>query len=55
VAWDLHRRIPSSRFTELHGRGHYFLYERKEMEDLLVALSEAHRVCAADKKRVPRA
>jgi pimeloyl-ACP methyl ester carboxylesterase/1-acyl-sn-glycerol-3-phosphate acyltransferase len=45
VAWDLHGRIPSSRFTELSGRGHYFLYDKEEMENVLTDLLKAHRMC----------
>jgi pimeloyl-ACP methyl ester carboxylesterase len=45
VAWDLHQRIPSSRFTELSGRGHYFLYDRAEMDSVLTELLKEHRAC----------
>ena len=45
VARDLHGRIRSSRLTELPGRGHYFLYERGEMESVLSDLAEAHMNC----------
>jgi pimeloyl-ACP methyl ester carboxylesterase/1-acyl-sn-glycerol-3-phosphate acyltransferase len=45
VAWDLHQRIPSSRFTELSGRGHYFLYDRAEMKSVLTELLKEHRSC----------
>jgi len=43
VARDLHARIPGSGFQELPRRGHYFVYEPDEMENLLVALLKAHR------------
>jgi len=46
VARDLHARIPGSGFQELPRRGHYFVYEPDEMENLLVALLKAHRDCA---------
>jgi pimeloyl-ACP methyl ester carboxylesterase/1-acyl-sn-glycerol-3-phosphate acyltransferase len=46
VARDLHTRIPASRLTELLGRGHYFLYERNEMESVLAELLQAHRDCS---------
>ena len=46
VARDLHTRIPGSGFQELPRRGHYFVYEPDEMENLLVALLKAHRNCA---------
>ncbi len=42
VARDLHDRIPGSRLIELPGRGHYFLYEEKEMESVLAELLKAH-------------
>jgi pimeloyl-ACP methyl ester carboxylesterase/1-acyl-sn-glycerol-3-phosphate acyltransferase len=45
VARDLHARIPGSGFQELPRRGHYFVYEPDEMENLLVALLKAHRGC----------
>jgi pimeloyl-ACP methyl ester carboxylesterase/1-acyl-sn-glycerol-3-phosphate acyltransferase len=45
VARDLHERIPASHLTELPGRGHYFLYDEKEMESVLVDLLTAHRNC----------
>jgi len=45
VARDLHSRIPGSGFQELPRRGHYFVYEPDEMENLLVALLKAHRNC----------
>lgn len=45
VARDLHRRIPSSRLIELRGRGHYFIYDRAEMENVLEELLAAHRFC----------
>jgi pimeloyl-ACP methyl ester carboxylesterase/1-acyl-sn-glycerol-3-phosphate acyltransferase len=46
VARDLHRRLPSSGIHELHGRGHYFIYDDGQMERVLTDLLEAHRVCA---------
>ena len=55
VAWDLHRRIPSSRFTEVPGRGHYFIYEEEQMEKVLAELLAAHRNCAAQEQGVPAA
>jgi len=45
VARDLHGRIPGSGFQELPRRGHYFVYEPDEMENLLAALLKAHRNC----------
>ena len=45
VARDLHARIPGSGYHELPRRGHYFVYEADEMENLLVALLKAHRSC----------
>jgi len=45
VARDLHTRIPGSGYQELPRRGHYFVYEPEEMENLLVALLKAHRNC----------
>lgn len=45
VARDLHRRMPSSKLTELPGRGHYFIYDDGEMEKVLTDLLEAHRAC----------
>jgi pimeloyl-ACP methyl ester carboxylesterase len=45
VARDLHTRIPDSGYHELPRRGHYFVYEPEEMENLLVALLKAHRNC----------
>jgi pimeloyl-ACP methyl ester carboxylesterase len=45
VARNLHARIPGSGFQELPRRGHYFVYERDEMENLLAALLKAHRNC----------
>ena len=45
VARDLHGRIPTSRLTELPGRGHYLLWEQGEMESVLAELVEAHRDC----------
>ncbi|HVV47215.1 MAG TPA: alpha/beta fold hydrolase [Bryobacteraceae bacterium] len=45
VARDLRDRIPSSKLTELPGRGHYFLYDGGEMEKVLSELLEAHRNC----------
>jgi pimeloyl-ACP methyl ester carboxylesterase/1-acyl-sn-glycerol-3-phosphate acyltransferase len=45
VARDLHSRIPASRLTELAGRGHYFLYEEGQMENVLAELLEAHNTC----------
>lgn len=46
VARDLHERIPTSRLTELPGRGHYFLYDGNEMESLLAELLKAHMDCS---------
>jgi len=45
VARDLHSKIPGSGFQELPRRGHYFVYEPDEMENLLVSLLKAHRNC----------
>jgi pimeloyl-ACP methyl ester carboxylesterase/1-acyl-sn-glycerol-3-phosphate acyltransferase len=45
VARDLRERIPSSRLTEIPGRGHYFLYDNGEMEKVLAELLAAHRDC----------
>lgn len=47
VARDLHARIPASRLTELPGRGHYFFYEKNEMESVLAELLQAHKDCSA--------
>ncbi len=47
VARDLHWRIPGSGYQELPRRGHYFLYDSYEMENLLVALKRAHQDCPA--------
>jgi len=55
VAWDLHQRIPSSQFSEVPGRGHYFIYEPGQMEELLADLLDAHRTCSTDKQRMPTA
>jgi len=46
VARDLNARIPASRLTELPGRGHYFVYERDQMENVLAELLRAHRDCS---------
>ncbi len=46
VARDLHARIPGSGFQELPRRGHYFVYEPYEMENLLTALLRAHQSCS---------
>ena len=45
VARDLHARLPGSGYHELPRRGHYFVYEPDEMENLLAALLKAHRNC----------
>jgi pimeloyl-ACP methyl ester carboxylesterase len=45
VAMDLHEQIPSSRLRELVGRGHYFMYEPVEMEQVFRELVEAHEAC----------
>ncbi len=45
VARDLHARLPGSGFQELPRRGHYFVYEPDEMENVLMALLKAHRSC----------
>ncbi|MBY0507516.1 MAG: alpha/beta fold hydrolase [Bryobacteraceae bacterium] len=45
VAHDLHARIPESGLQVLPRRGHYFVYEPEEMENLLAALAKAHRNC----------
>jgi pimeloyl-ACP methyl ester carboxylesterase len=45
VARDLHLRIRGSGFQELPRRGHYFVYDTEEMENLLLALLKAHRNC----------
>lgn len=45
VARDLHLRIPGSGYQELPRRGHYFVYDPEEMENLLAALVKAHRNC----------
>jgi pimeloyl-ACP methyl ester carboxylesterase/1-acyl-sn-glycerol-3-phosphate acyltransferase len=52
VARDLHRRIPSSRLIELGGRGHYFIYDQGEMENVLEELLAAHRFCLLPPGRV---
>ena len=49
VARDLHSRIGLSRLTELPGRGHYFLYEPGEMENVLAELATLHDDCAREK------
>ena len=46
VARDLRTRIPGCGYQELPRRGHYFVYEPDEMENLLVALQKAHRNCS---------
>ncbi len=51
VARDLHGRIPSSDLIELPGRGHYFLYERAELESVLAELLAAHKICALPRAR----
>ncbi len=45
VARDLRTRIPGCGYQELPRRGHYFVYDPDEMENLLVALRKAHRDC----------
>ena len=45
VARDLRARIPGCGYQELPRRGHYFIYDPDEMENLLVALRKAHRDC----------
>ena len=45
VARDLRTRIPGCGYQELPRRGHYFVYDPDEMENLLVALQKAHRNC----------
>ena len=45
VARDLRARVPGCGYQELARRGHYFIYEPDEMENLLVALQKAHRNC----------
>jgi pimeloyl-ACP methyl ester carboxylesterase/1-acyl-sn-glycerol-3-phosphate acyltransferase len=45
VARDLHERIPGSGYHELPRRGHYFLYEPREMERILAELARAHIEC----------
>lgn len=46
VARDLHARIPGSGYQALPRRGHYFVYEPEEMENLLKALLKAHQRCS---------
>lgn len=46
VARDLRTRIPGCGYQELPRRGHYFVYDPEEMENLLVALKKAHRNCS---------
>jgi pimeloyl-ACP methyl ester carboxylesterase len=50
VARDLRERIPSSGLIELPGRGHYFLYDRVEMEGVFASLLAAHRICALPRR-----
>ncbi len=45
VARDLRARIPGSGLNELPRRGHYFVYDPDDMENLLAALLRAHRNC----------
>jgi pimeloyl-ACP methyl ester carboxylesterase/1-acyl-sn-glycerol-3-phosphate acyltransferase len=45
VARSLHGRLPGSGFQELPRRGHYFVYDPDEMENLLASLLKAHRDC----------
>ena len=45
VARDLRARVPGCGYQELARRGHYFIYQPDEMENLLVALQKAHRNC----------
>ena len=45
VARDLRTRLPGCGYQELPRRGHYFVYDPDEMENLLVALRKAHRNC----------
>ena len=45
VARDLRTRLPGCGYQELPRRGHYFVYDPDEMENLLVALQKAHRNC----------
>ncbi len=48
VARDLHHRIPDSTLTELSGRGHYFIYDRGEMENILGQLLDFHQAAVQD-------
>jgi pimeloyl-ACP methyl ester carboxylesterase/1-acyl-sn-glycerol-3-phosphate acyltransferase len=45
VARNLRARIPGCGYQELPHRGHYFVYDPHEMENLLVDLRKAHRDC----------
>ena len=49
VARYLHSLLPGCGYQELPRRGHYFLYEPDEMENLLAALLKAHRNCPQKK------
>ncbi len=53
VARDLHRRMPSSKLKELPGRGHYFMYDEGQMEQVLTDLLEAHKTCALTSSCAP--
>jgi pimeloyl-ACP methyl ester carboxylesterase len=48
VARDLHRRIPGSSLTELPGRGHYFMYDKGEMESILTQLLDVHNAASQE-------
>ncbi len=52
VARDLHGRIPSNSLTEMSGRGHYFLYDEGELENVLGELAESHRNCEQLEERI---
>lgn len=45
VARDLRSRLPHCGYQELPRRGHYFVYDPDEMENLLTDLRKAHRNC----------
>lgn len=45
VARDLHEHLPHSRLTEIPDRGHYFVFDAREMGRILEDLVTAHRDC----------
>lgn len=55
VARGLDEDIPGSRLRELPGRGHYFIYEPGEMEEVLTELLQAHLDCPGKKEAAANA